>query len=363
MKRLGLARAVGVSLVAVSCMLTLTPLSARAQDPPVSLRADFLFYGDNTEFANPFRRGETLLGNSGKVVLSAEIGERASLVGGFFGDRRFGADSAFAVVRPVFTLTFDAGHSQFTFGTLTLASQPSFGPDRGGPHGLLPPIQRDTLSLTRPYEAGLQWTYRTPRIQHETWLNWQRLNTPSGREVFDGGSTGEIRLRRRVALAYQGHIVHHGGQLYSTGAVSDSWVGATGPVFTFAPSESTKVTADAYVLLSRYVPDREHVDRATSGVGMFLRAAVERGPWRSHAIVWRSNDYIKEEGDPNYGGLRRDDRRYRKVRDYAEIGLTRTGHPVGPLRLEGSARLHRVENHYEYSYRILGRVSLRWTLR
>ena len=363
MKRPGLARNVGLFPFAVFGVLLLTPPCARAQDPPVSLRADFLFYGDNTEFANPFRRGETLLGNSGTIVLNAGIGERASLAGGFFGDRRFGADSAFAVVRPVFTLAFDAGRSRFTFGTLTLASQPSFGPDRGGPHGLLPPIQRDTLALTRPYEAGLQWTYRTPRIQHETWLNWQRLNTPSGREVFDGGSTGEIRMRRPLALAYQGHIVHHGGQLYSTGTVSDSWVGAVGPVLTIVQSESTKVTADAYVLFSRYVPDREHVDRATSGVGMFLRAALERGPWRSHAIVWRSNDYIKEEGDPNYGGLRRNDSRYRKVRDYAEIGLTRTGHPVGALRLEGSARLHRVENHYEYSYRILGRVSLRWTLR
>jgi hypothetical protein len=347
-------------VVAVCC--TLTPAAARAQEPPVTLEVDLLFYGDNTEFANPFRRGETLLGNSSRAVLSVGMGERASVVGGVIADRRFGADSAFAIVRPVFSLMFAAGHSQFTFGTLTLTSQPPFGPDRGGPHGLLPPIQRDTLALTRPNEAGLQWTYRTPAIRHETWLNWQRLNTPSGRELFDGGATGEIHLRPRIAWGYQGHIVHHGGQLYSTGAVSDSWVAATGPVITIAESAATKVTADAYALLSRYVPDREHENRATSGMGMFMRAAVERGPWRSHIIAWRSNDYIKEEGDPNYGGLRLTDRRFRKVRDYAEIGLTRTGHPVGPLRLEGSARLHRVESHYEYSYRILGRVSLRWVL-
>ncbi len=237
---------------------------------------------------------------------------------------------------------------------------------RSGPRRaarLLPPIQRDTLALIRPYEAGLQWIYRGGRARHETWLNWQRLNTPSGREVFDGGSTGEVQVRPRLALAYQGHIVHRGGQLYSTGAVSDSWVAAAAPVMTIAQSVSSKVTTDAYVLVSRYVPDREHVNRATSGMGMFVRAAWERGPWRTHAIVWRGNDFIKEEGDPNYGGLRRDDSRYRKVRDYAEIGLTRSGHPVGPLLLEGAARLHRVESHYEYSYRILGRVRLRWTLR
>ena len=28
------------------------------------------------------------------------------------------------------------------------------GPDRTGPHGLLPPIQRETLAFDRPYEAG-----------------------------------------------------------------------------------------------------------------------------------------------------------------------------------------------------------------
>ena len=90
---------------------------------------------------------------------------------------------------------------------------------------------------------------------------------------------------------------------------------------------------------------------------------MERGPWRTHIIVWRGNDYIKEEGDTNYGGRRRDGSRFRKVRDYAEIGVTRIGHPVPALQLEGSARLHRVESHYEYSYRMLGRVTLRWPFR
>ena len=68
------------------------PSLAAAQDPPLAITADFLFYGDNTEFANEFRRGETLLGNSGRVVLSAGIGNRATLVGGVLGDRRFGGE-------------------------------------------------------------------------------------------------------------------------------------------------------------------------------------------------------------------------------------------------------------------------------
>ncbi len=96
---------------------------------------------------------------------------------------------------------------------------------------------------------------------------------------------------------------------------------------------------------------------------MFSRAAIERDKWRGHLIVWRGNDYIKEEGDPNYGGLRRDGTRFRKVRDYAEAGVTRVGAPVPGVLLEGSARLHRVESHYEYSFRIVGRVALNWRIR
>src|ERR671930_57240 len=87
----------------VVSVLCFGPGDASAQDPPLAITADVLFYGDNTEFANEFRRGETLLGNAGRVVLSAGIGNRAALIGGVFGDRRFGGDS-FDLVRPVFAL-------------------------------------------------------------------------------------------------------------------------------------------------------------------------------------------------------------------------------------------------------------------
>jgi hypothetical protein len=337
------------------------PVTIHAQEP-VSATVDFLFYGDNTEFANPFRRGETLLGSSERLVLDAEIGSRAFLTGGIIGDRRFGGDR-FEMVRPVFALDLEAGMSRFVFGTLELRRQPVFGPDRAGPHGLLPPIQRETLSFTRPYEAGLQWVYRGQIASHETWLDWQRLNTPSGREVFDAGVVGRVALLPHVAAAYQGHVVHHGGQLYSNGPVADSWAGAPGIIVTHEPAPGTRITFEAYGLLSRYVPDRQRPDRTTSGAAIFTRGAIERSDWRGHLIIWRSNDFIKEEGDPNYGGLRHGGQRFRKPRDYAEIGLTRMAQIVPPLQLEGSVRLHRIENYYEYSYRILGRVTLHWRIR
>jgi hypothetical protein len=351
-------RSARLVLVVFGCLQS---VSAFAQES-VTVAAEFLFYGDNTEFSNAFREGETLFGNSGRLVLAADIGGRATLTGGVLGDRRYGSDDAFRIVRPIFSLDLEAGASHFTFGTLTLPHA-DLGPDRGSPHGLLPPIQRETLSLTRPYEAGLQWTYDTARVKHEFWLDWQRLNTPAARETFDVGTVGRVGLKGPVAFGYQAHIVHHGGQLHSNGPVSDSWVVAPGLLLERSAASAWRSALETYVLASRHVPDREQLDRSTTGAAVFRRAAIEHDKWRGHLVVWRGNDFIKEEGDANYGGLRRDGSRFRKVRDYAEAGLTRAGSPVAGVLLEGSARLHRIENEYEYSFRIVGRVALRWRLR
>jgi hypothetical protein len=57
--------------------------------------------------------------------------------------------------------------------------------------------------------------------------------------------------------------------------------------------------------------------------------------------------------------LRRDGTLFRKVRDYGELGLTRHFHPAPTVQFDASVRLHRIESHYEYSYRLLARIQLR----
>ena len=52
---------------------------------------DLLFYGDNSEFANPFRRGETVLGVSGRIFLEITLNETVKIRGGLFGSGRFGS--------------------------------------------------------------------------------------------------------------------------------------------------------------------------------------------------------------------------------------------------------------------------------
>ncbi len=61
--------------------------------------------------------------------------------------------------------------------------------------------------------------------------------------------------------------------------------------------------------------------------------------------------------------MRRDDTYYRGTRDYAETGPTRTFKPAPGVIVEAGARLHRVERHYEYSFRILARARVGLTLR
>lgn len=324
---------------------------------------DLLFYGDNTEFANPFREGETLLGAAGRAFVDVKLSDAATLRAGLFGRGRFGAHEFLEEAEPLITLELSRGASRFLFGSLDTSSwrtRPR-GPDEDTPHGLLPPLQVETLTFTRAHEMGLQWRVASPRLDHDVWINWQRLNTQNHRERFDAGVRTRAPLsgfRDAVALHAQFHVAHEGGQLFANGPVRDSHALAIGLEWTPRLGRST-LTFDAHGVVTRQVPDRERVEESQNGVGVFTRAALERNDWRAHIIVWRSRDALKEEGDSNYLMLRRNGTLFRKVRDYGEIGLTRHFHPAPTVQFDASARLHRTESNYEYSYRLLARIQLR----
>lgn len=329
----------------------------------VAARADVLLYGDNTEFRNPFREGETIFGAAARVYADVEVGPRATLSLGVFGNQRFGGDDSFERVRPVVALTLAGSRSAFTFGALPAASAGApAGPDRMGPHRLLPPLQRETLAFERAYEPGLRWTYRGGHIEHDMWLEWQRLNTAAHRERFDAGINALLRPRGAISLPLQLHVVHEGGQLFASGAVADSVAAAAGARVQ-RPVAHGVVTLESYGLISRYVPDRAQPALSRDGAAYFGRAAIERGGWRGHLIAWRGRNFIKDEGDANYLSVGRDGARYRGTRDYAEVGAARR-FALGPsASLEVSARMHRIERYYEYSYRVTSTINVAGPLR
>jgi hypothetical protein len=339
-------------------LIVATPAEAQSY----AAAADFLFYGDNTEFANPFRNGETLLGVSGRIFLDVSLNDAVTLRGGFFGSGRFGLHGPLDNYEPMVALEIKRGGSRFVFGSLeTIQTRHDVaGPDRETLHGLLPPLQQETLTFTRGQEMGLQWLVSTPRVDQDTWVNWQRLNTTTHRERFDAGYRSQVGLTPALRLQGQWHIVHEGGQQFANGPVSDSQGGAVGLEWT-RPIGRAHLTLDGHAVGTRNVPDRAQLRRAESGLGVFARGAVTRGAWRTHLVVWRSQDTLKIEGDANYLALRSNGTMFRKVRDYGEVGLTRRFAPAPGVDLFAAVRLHRIESHYEYSYRIVGRVKLRHT--
>lgn len=325
----------------------------------MALVIDVLFFGDNTEFRNPFREGETLLGAAATVAVEIPLGDRASLVAGAFGMRQYGSEAAFDLARPVLTLRVHGERSAVLIGTLDTPRAPKpAGPDRAGPHGLLPPIQRETLAFERPYEAGMQWTFTGATLRHDTWINWQRLNTPLHRERFDVGAAGEARVTSWLSIPFQAHIVHEGGQLFASGPVADSTAWGSGAVAR-THLRGARLTFEAHGLLSRYVPDRDDAPRFREGAGLFVRAAAEQRRWRTHMVLWRAHDFVKVEGDPNYLSVTRGGEAHRGTRRYAEAGLTRTFQPAPEAQIETSARLHKIEDRLEYSFRVLGIVQVR----
>jgi hypothetical protein len=325
----------------------------------VTFQGDFLFYGDNTEFRNDFSEGETILGSAVRAAAIFDLNERVRIAAGAFGNLRFGGDDAFEIVRPVVSLTLLGRRSTFVFGTFPppRAGDPP-GPDRTGPHGLLPPLQRETLAFDRPYEAGLAWTFKGDRLRHELWLDWQRVNTESHRERFDAGAAVAWKASPLVSIPFELHVVHQGGQLFAAGPVADSVALAGGLAVGGRLGLLERAAVEVYGLGSRFVPDRSVPSTSRDGGAFFSRASVEKAGWRAHLIAWRGRDFVKEEGDPNYQSVRRDGSSYIGTRDYAETGVARTFRPAPGVLIEASARLHRIEGHYEYSFRIVGTAAL-----
>jgi hypothetical protein len=351
----------GIGVAALAALsLSLLAHPAAGQHPTIDLDTQVTFYGDNTELANPFRESETQLGTQANVLVEAKVAERLAIRIGAFGHQRFGASSGFDQLRPVLALVIGTPRSRLVLGTLeTMRRRHGPGPDREGPHGLLPPLQRETLAFERGWEGGLQWTIDSPRVSHDSWLHWQRLNTSDEREVFDAGLTSRFRLHRALTFRTDAHIVHQGGQLSSVGPVADSWSSLAGIEAGGAVPPLDRVSLEALAAVSRFVPDRERLDRSATGFGAFFRASAEKAGWRLHAIMWRAGDFIKVEGDPHYQAIRIDGTRHRGLRDYAEAGIARSYAFGGRSFLESSVRWHRVENRHGYSYRLVAVARLR----
>lgn len=344
-------------LLALSAICGLNPPPAAAQEQ-ATLLTDVMIYGDNTEFFNRFRDGDTLLGAAGIVAVDVALSERATFRGGLFINHRFGSARFLEQWRPVISLTVESGPSRIVFGTLDTVPDNGPGPDLMGPHGLLPPLQVETLAFTRPYDAGIQWQVDGARVTQDAWLSWQRLNTAEHRERFDLGVRGRVWLDAPlpVAIGYQFHQTHEGGQLFDSGPVGDSLAGGPGLVIEPRIGFFDTSSIETYLMWSKHVPDRAKPDLSDHGHGLFVRAAASKQGWRGHFIFWSACLWLKDEGDPNYGSRLQEGTVFRPTRHYGEIGIAKAFYEADGISLEGSFRVHRIERDYNYSGRVLARI-------
>src|SRR5215211_2128849 len=190
-----------ISIAALCCGAR----SAPAQE--LTWNNGLTFYVDNTEFFNPYRTGETLLGAQIQSFLSAALGPRSEVVAGFYGNHQSGDADFFDPFKPILGYRYHTDHSLGAIGTLVTEDR----------HGYLEPLEGALLDITRPVEYGIQWRERRAGAGGEVFLNWQRLNTSRGREVFDYGLLLHADAAPWLRLELQGHGVHHGGQLFSAG--------------------------------------------------------------------------------------------------------------------------------------------------
>jgi len=302
----------------------------------ISWKNSFTFYGDNTEFFNAYRKGETILGTFFSSYLHVELGTEFILMAGVFGNYRSGSERFLESFLPVLSFRYQGAHSLGVMGMLHTVRR----------HGYLDALQVSTLEFTRPVEYGLQWVERRGFLDVDAFLNWQKLNTPESREVIDFGVVSTVPLISGVELALQFHGLHRGGQLFSAGQpVTNNTAGGPGLRVRLDVPSLFPATFEVYRLYSKgHIEPDVPPDRPETGHGTLLRLEVNPGAWEVWGISWWGHNYLAEEGDNHYNSRGWDPSFYREDRRYSELGVARTFSLTPEVTIRGQFRLHLIDD-------------------
>jgi hypothetical protein len=307
---------------------------------------DFVFYGDNSEFFEPYRTGETILGQQGKSYLEAALGERAFLTGGVFGDFRSVASPA-VTVKPLLSFEYREGGTKLIMGTLETQNR----------HGFLEPLEVTFLEFTRPVEYGFQWMEDDPAFKADLFLSWHQLNTPEEPEELDYGGVLREPLDGNFSLEEQIHDFHNGGQLFYS-FVFNNWVFADGFRWKI-PRLLGETTFALFGVLGGHLNGGD-TSQIQWGGGGYLRARVAPGEgFEFFGIGWKGQDFYSQEGDANYMSYSDPDSSsvdqphdfLRSDRTYLEAGVKKMFPMEGGASFEAELRFHWIDEWWAYSYR------------
>jgi len=345
-----------------SALLLGSAVPARAQG--ITWNNKLTFYADNTEFFNPYRTGETLLGGQISSFLSVVLGPRTEVIAGFHGNHQSGDTRFLSPFLPILGFRYHTEHSLGVIGTLVTEDR----------HGYLEPLEGTLLDITRPIEYGVQWREQHKHGGGELYLNWQHLNTRTSREVFDYGLLLHADPLSWLKLEMQGHGLHHGGQLYSAGepVVNNQVLALGGKIHGRLPLAGAS-SIYVFQMLSHGDVYSLPAGRPNHGSGTYIRVGVTPGNWLElFAIQWWGQDFVSNEGDANYNSQGSDPTFYHPHRKYQEIGLARVTPIEAGLTLDTEFRFHRIDDlhsiaigtsPWEYSYRVIVRAPFSLRLR
>lgn len=343
-----------ITCAALICLGPARPAAAQV----FTWKSGAIFYGDNTEFFNPYRIGETILGGQMQTWLSAEPDPRTEIILGVFADHRSGRSDFFDQVKPLLGFRYRTATSLGALGTLVTEDR----------HGYLEPLEVTTLEFSRPIEYGLQWREEHGWLGGEVFIDWQHINTKDSREIFDYGLLLHVRPWRHLSFEFQGHGLHHGGQLYSAGVpVTNNQAWAFGTRLTGALNVLGASSLGVFRLTSHgHIDPTVTPERPDRGSGTYVRGSIcPRGWVELFTIQWWGRNFLSEEGDNSYNSRGADRQYYKANRRYQEYGLVRQFPIESGITLDTELRFHRFDNlrsialghsKWEYSYRLVLRA-------
>ena len=321
---------------------------SRTAAADITWRNFFTLYGDNTEFFEPFRTGETILGQQGQSRMEAALGPHSFLSAGVFADFRSESTVDPSVdVKPLLSFEYREGGTRLVLGQLETHDR----------HGFLEPLEVTFLEFTRPVEYGLQWIEDDPAFQCDLFLNWHQLNTPSQPEELDYGGVLKQPLDDRFSLEEQYHGFHMGGQLYYI-TVYNNWVPAAGFRWKI-PGFLGQTRISAFGIMGGHLVGGDTTQSQWGG-GVYVKAEASPDDHLNlFGIGWRGRDFYSQEGDANYESFSSPDSTtidqihdfLRDDRTYLEIGAKRDFPLEGGARFEAEFRVHFIDEFAAYSYR------------
>lgn len=337
----------------VLCLLAMAG-AAGAQDPEwmehaslapitgpgeVVWKNQFTFYGDNTEFYEPFRVRETILGQQFESYLDASASDHADFWGGLYVNHP-SAQEVETDVQPVLSFVYHTDASQFIFGTL----QPVYR------HGLIEPMEVTTLELTRPIEYGLEWVQKDGFINLDSFLDWQQLETDVDREIFDYGGSSQLPLAPGLLLEGQCHGYHVGGA-DTDGVVENNLAAGLG--WAFKPRLPVVGSSSLEVFGLGSKTSQPGYPGPTYGEGLYTKIILSPDDgWQFFGISWFGRDYMSEEGDSNYNSLGADGAYYETNRTYEELGVRRFVEIENGVTFDFELRSHWIDAYWANSFRI-----------